>query len=93
VPALQASLFHITMWHLDLGYLSRSPHHRWPQQDAGMVLRSLSVAANDWQSRECLARLSTIPINAVLDQAWGHGFLCDGGGDSSPSSVVWAPRT
>ena len=39
--ALQALLFHITMWHLDLGYLGRGLHHGWPQRDAGIVLWSL----------------------------------------------------
>jgi hypothetical protein len=73
VPALQALLFHITMWHLDLAYLSRGLHHGWPQQDAGIVLWSLSVAATDWQTRERLSRLCTIPINGVLDQAWDTG--------------------
>jgi hypothetical protein len=70
LPALQALLFHITMWHLDLGYLSRGLHHGWPQHDAGIVLWSLSVAATDWQPRERLSRMCTIPINGVLDQAW-----------------------
>jgi hypothetical protein len=70
VPALQALLFHITLWHLDLAYLSRGLHHGWPQQDAGIVLWSLSVAATDWQTRERLSRLCTIPINGVLGQAW-----------------------
>ena len=70
LPALQALLFHITMWHLDLGYLSRGLHHGWPQHDAGIVLWSLSVAATDWQPRERLSRMCTIPINGVLDQTW-----------------------
>ena len=68
--ALQAVLFHITMWHFDLGYLGRGLHHGWPQRDAGIVLWSLSIAANDWQPRERLSRMCTIPINGVLDQAW-----------------------
>ena len=50
--ALQAVLFHIALWHLDLGGLARGLHHGWPQCDAGIVLWSLSVAANDWQPRE-----------------------------------------
>ena len=70
LPALPALLFHIALWHLDLGYLCRGLHHGWPQHDAGIVLWSLSVAANDWQPRERLSRMCTIPINGVLDQAW-----------------------
>jgi hypothetical protein len=30
----------------------------------------LSIASNDWQPRERLSRLCTIPINGVLDQTW-----------------------
>jgi hypothetical protein len=70
LSALQALLFRITFWHLDLGFLSRGLHHGWPQHDAGIVLWSLSVAATDWQPRERLSRLCTIPINGVLGQAW-----------------------
>jgi hypothetical protein len=70
VSALQAFLFHITMWHLDLGYLSRDLLQGWPQHDAGIVLWSLSIAAADWEPRERLTRLCTIPINGVLDQTW-----------------------
>ena len=65
--ALQAILFHIAMWHLDLGYLGRDLLGGWPQRDAGIVLWGLSVAANDWQPRERLTRMCTIPINGVLE--------------------------
>jgi hypothetical protein len=67
--ALQAVLFHITMWHFDLGNLGWGLHG-WPQRDAGVILWSLSIASNDWQPRERLSRLCTIPINGVLDQTW-----------------------
>ncbi len=67
---LQAVLFHIALWRLDLGYLGRGLHQGWPQQDVGIVLWSLSVAANDWQSRERLTRHCTIPIDDVLDNQW-----------------------
>jgi hypothetical protein len=70
LPALQALLFHIALWHFDLGNLSRGLHYGWPQCDAGIVLWSLSIAANEWEPRERLTRLCTIPINGVLDQAW-----------------------
>jgi hypothetical protein len=70
IGALQAILFHLTFWHIDLGYLGRGLHHGWPQRDAGVVLWSLSIAASDWQSRERLTRLCTIPINDVLRTSW-----------------------
>ena len=53
--ALQAVLFHVALWRLDLGYLGRGLHHGWPQHDIGIVLWSLSIAANDWQPPERLA--------------------------------------
>jgi hypothetical protein len=70
LPALQAVLFHIAFWGINLGYLSQGLHHGWPQRDAGIVLWSLSVATNDWQPREHLSRLCTIPINGVLETTW-----------------------
>ena len=68
--ALQAILFQIALWHLDLGYLGRGLHDGWPQRDIGIVLWSLSIAANDWQSCERLTRLCTVPINGVLETTW-----------------------
>lgn len=49
-PALQAALFHIAMWHLDLEYLGSGLLQSWPQADMGIVVWSLSVAANDWET-------------------------------------------
>jgi hypothetical protein len=71
--ALQAVLFHIAFWHLDLGYLGRDLHPGWPQHDIGIVLWSLSVAAPDWEPPERLTRLCTMPINGVLDREWDTG--------------------
>src|SRR4051794_8391678 len=50
--SLLAILFHLAMWHLDLGYFGRGLHASWPQADIGIVLWSLSVSAGDWQSSE-----------------------------------------
>jgi hypothetical protein len=68
--SLQALLFHLTMWHFDLGQFGIGRHGRWPQEDVGLVLWSLSVAATDWQSPERLTRLCTIPIRSVLEPGW-----------------------
>jgi hypothetical protein len=68
--AVQAVLFHVTLWRLDLGYCAMDMHDGWPQCDAGVVLWCLPVAANDWQSRERLTRLCTIPIDSVLNTKW-----------------------
>jgi hypothetical protein len=71
--ALQALLFHIAFWHLNLGYFDRNPIDSWPQSDVGVVLWSLSASANDWLDRETLTRLCTIPIIGVLESTWDFG--------------------
>jgi hypothetical protein len=71
--ALQAILFHIAFWHLNLGYFDRNLLDSWPQNDVGVVLWSLSAAANDWLDREPLTRLCTVPITGVVGSAWDLG--------------------
>jgi hypothetical protein len=68
--ALLAILFHLAFWHMDLGYFGRGVLGSWPQVDAGVVLWSLSVCANDWQSAEKLTRLCTIPEPAMFSETW-----------------------
>jgi hypothetical protein len=77
--ALQALLLHLAFWRLDLGYLNRGMLHDWPQRDIGIVLWSLSVSAGEWQSRERLTRMCTIPINGVIESEWDRGtYAMDG---------------
>ena len=71
--ALQALLFHIALWHLNLGYFDRNPVESWPQTHTGVVLWSLSTAANDWLDRVTLTRLCTVPSPSVLEPAWDLG--------------------
>ena len=73
--ALQALLFHTVMWGIDLNYLGRGLHEGWPQGDVGVLIWSLSVSANDWQSSGRLARMCTIPINGVLAAQWDSGTM------------------
>ena len=68
--ALLAILFHLAFWHMDLSYLGRGLLGSWPQADAGVVLWSLSVCANDWQSAEKLTRLCTIPEPVMFSKMW-----------------------
>lgn len=68
--ALQALLFHLALWAIDLGYFGRAIDHGWPQRDAGIVLWSLSIAANDWQPPERLTRMCTIPTGNILNTKW-----------------------
>lgn len=71
--ALQALLFHIAFWHINLAYFDRRPLESWPQSDVGVVLWSLSASANEWLPRETLTRLCTIPVIGVLESAWDLG--------------------
>jgi hypothetical protein len=66
---LQAFLFHIAFWHLNLGYFDRNPIDSWPQRDMGVVLWSLSTSADDWLDPEMLTRLCTVPVIGVLEAA------------------------
>jgi hypothetical protein len=68
--SLLAILFHLAFWRTDLGYFGRGLLGSWPQADAGVVLWSLSVCANEWQPAEKLTRLCTIPEPAMLSGPW-----------------------
>jgi hypothetical protein len=68
--SLLAVLFHLAFWRMDLSYFGRGLLGSWPQADAGVVLWSLSVCANDWQSAEKLTRLCTIPEAAMFSETW-----------------------
>jgi len=68
--SLLAILFHLAFWHADLGDFGRGLLGSWPQVDAGVVLWSLSVCANDWQPAEKLTRLCTIPEPAMVSGTW-----------------------
>jgi hypothetical protein len=71
--ALQAVLFHVAFWHMNLSYFDRRTLDFWPQRDVGVVLWSLSVSANDWLDRETLTRLCTVPVIGVLESTWDLG--------------------
>jgi hypothetical protein len=68
--SLPAILFHLALWHMDLGYFGRGLLGSWPQADIGIVLWSLSVSAGDWQTSEKLTRPCTIPEPAILSGTW-----------------------
>lgn len=70
---LQALLFHLAFWVVDLSFLGRGLLHGWPQCDIGIVLWSLSVSATEWQARERLTRVCTIPNKDVLKPGWDRG--------------------
>jgi hypothetical protein len=81
--ALQALLFHVALWHLNLGYFDRNPVQSWPQNNVGVVLWSLSASATDWLHPDKLTRLCTIPVIGVLEAAWDLGAF------AMASRILW----
>lgn len=75
IGALNAVLFHMAFWHLNLSYFDRFPAGSWPQSHIGVVLWALSAAANDWMRPETLSRLCTVPVDQVLDSPWDLGSV------------------
>ena len=67
---LPAILFHLAFWHMDLSDFGRGLVGSWPQADAGVVLWSLSICGNDWQSAEKLTRLCTLPTQPMFSGSW-----------------------
>ena len=70
---LQALLFHVAFWRLNLGYFDRYAVDAWPQNEVGVVLWSLSASAHDWLPRETLTRLCASPVIGVLESQWDFG--------------------
>jgi hypothetical protein len=70
---LQALLFHVAFWRLNLGYFDRYAVETRPQNHIGVVLWSLSASAHDWLPRETLTRLCASPVIGVLDSQWDFG--------------------
>ncbi len=64
---LQALLFDVALWHMNLAYFDGYPFNSWPQSEVGVVLWSLSASAHDWLPRETLTRLCASPVIGVLD--------------------------
>ena len=71
--ALQALLFRVFFWHMDLslfvGWHARRVPGRWPQSDIAVVLWALAGVADEWQSAETLAVSCTDPENPTP-----HGY-------------------
>jgi hypothetical protein len=70
---LQAVLFHVAFWRLNLGYFDRYALDTWPQNEVGVVLWSLSASAHDWLPRETLTRLCASPVVGILESQWDFG--------------------
>src|SRR6266403_808747 len=70
---LQAVLFHVAFWHLNLAYFDRYALDSWPLTQVGVILWSLSASAHDWLPRETLTRLCASPVIGVLESQWDFG--------------------
>jgi hypothetical protein len=70
---LQAVLFHVAFWRLNLAYFDRYALDSWPLTQVGVILWSLSASAHDWLPREILTRLCTSPVIDVLEWEWDLG--------------------
>ena len=70
---LQAVLFHVAFWRLNLAYFDGYPFNSWPLTQVGVILWSLSASAHDWLPRETLTRLCASPVIGVLEAQWDVG--------------------
>jgi hypothetical protein len=70
---LQAVLFHVAFWRMNLAYFDGYPLDSWPQSEVGVILWSLSTSAHDWLPRETLTRLCASPVIGVLESQWDFG--------------------
>src|SRR6266478_4186405 len=70
---LQALLFHVALWRLNLAYFDRYALDSWPLAQVGVILWSLSASAHEWLPRETLTRLCTSPVIDVLEWEWDLG--------------------
>ena len=70
---LQAVLFHVALWRMNLAYFDRYSLNSWPQSEAGVILWCLSASAHDWLPRETLTRLCASPVIGVLESQWDLG--------------------
>src|SRR5712675_2027704 len=70
---LQAVLFYVAFWRLNLAYFDRYALDSWPLTQVGVILWSLSASAHAWLPRETLTRLCTSPVIDVLEWEWDLG--------------------
>ena len=70
---LQALLFHVARWHMNLAYFDGYSLDSWPQSEVGVILWSLLASAHDWLPKETLTRLCTSPVIDVLEWEWDLG--------------------
>jgi hypothetical protein len=90
---LQALLFHVALWRLNLGYFDRYAVDTWPQNQVGVVLWSLSASAHDWLPRETLTRLCAKSRVRYSGVAMGFRLQCNGSSHSPEvaNRVGWTP--
>jgi hypothetical protein len=64
---LAARLFEIVFWRINLSRWDGCPVPSWPQGDIGIIVWALSHVASNWETPDRLARLTTVPVNGVLE--------------------------
>jgi len=70
---LQALLFHVAFWRMNLAYFDGYPLDSWPLTQVGVILWSLSSSGHHWLPRETLTRLCASPVIGVLESQWDFG--------------------
>src|SRR5260370_19402971 len=76
---LQAVLFHVAFWHLNLAYFDRYALDSWPLTQVGVILWSLSASAHDCRRERHSRGFARLPSSTF----W------NGNGISAP--VPWRP--
>src|SRR5438445_74380 len=71
---LQAVLFHVALWHMNLAYFDGYPLDSWPQSEVGVILWSLSAAPHDWLPRETRTRRCASHVIGVFESQWDCGL-------------------
>ena len=63
--ALQASLFRMAFWRVNLNLFGEGECASWPQQQVGMALWALSTTGDRFQATRELMQISVLPDEAV----------------------------
>jgi hypothetical protein len=63
---LQALLFHVALWRMNLAHFDGYPLDSWPLTQVGVILWSLSASAHDWLPRDDASSLPVPGINHAV---------------------------
>ena len=91
--SLQAILFHLAFWRVDLGYFGRGLLGSWPQADVGIVLWSLSVCGSRLANQRETDADVHYPGACHANGDLGQVGICHGGENPAAAAVVRTART